>query len=57
MTHVTTYCDQDHSPVGEKFGASREKQISVEVLSCPNPIPDLTRQLFDIFRLLNQGKR
>src|ERR1700722_13917083 len=35
----------------------RLKQTRPEASTCPNPVPDLSRQLFYIFRLLHQGKR
>jgi hypothetical protein len=47
--------------LGAPFNFLRPIQLTYliggEVLSCPNPVPDLARQLFDIFRLFYQRKR
>jgi hypothetical protein len=49
VTKITTQWERKSLP-------SRKKQISGEVLSCAHPVPDLARQLFDIFRLFDQLK-
>jgi hypothetical protein len=35
----------------------RVKPRRVKISTCPNQVPDLARQFFDIFSLLDQGKR
>ena len=56
MTGVTAVRDEDHNSMSIVLLPLWERGMQSQALTLANPVLDLVRQLFDVFRLFDQRK-